>query len=150
MDVYCTFPGLCTVGAKNSARANSLSSDIKENVWVWHSEGTELYMDKGEIIRFKVENEKFTDQTPVNPMAAKAEVESVSSGAEGEEAKELAERQAAELHKEPPYQINVSEVIDSRKGDDGLICYRRHVARRGWGWWLGGKGKSAIAYMKEK
>ncbi|KAF8426337.1 RNA polymerase III subunit Rpc25-domain-containing protein [Tirmania nivea] len=63
--------------------------DIKENVWIWHSEGTELYMDKGEVIRFKVENEKFTDQTPVNPMAAKAEV-------------------VAELHKEPPYQINAS------------------------------------------
>lgn len=88
-----------------------LSSDIKENVWIWHSEGTELYMDKGEIIRFKVENEKFTDQTPVNPVAAKVEVASVSVGAEGEEAKELAERQAAELHKEPPYQINVSEVF---------------------------------------
>ena len=91
-----------------------LSSDIKENVWVWHSEGTELYMDKGEIIRFKVENEKFTDQTPVNPMAAKAEISSVSSGEEGEEAKELAERQMAELHKESPYQINVSGVFDSR------------------------------------
>jgi len=66
-------------------------------------------MDKGEIIRFKVENEKFTDQTPVNPMAGKAEIVNVSGGVEGEEAKELAERQAAELHKEPPYQINVSE-----------------------------------------
>jgi len=113
MDVYCTFPGSSLSVLGISPGLTVLSSDIKENVWVWHSEGTELYMDKGEVIRFKVENEKFTDQTPVNPMAAQVEVASVSSGAEGEEAKELAERQAAELRKEPPYQINVSEVFDS-------------------------------------
>jgi len=30
------------------------------------------------------------------------------------------------------------------------MCCRHHVARRGWGWWLGGKGEPVIACMEEK
>ena len=60
-------------------------------------------MDKGEIIRFKVEIEKFTDQTPVNPTAAAAKVEGESDEAVA------AAAAAAEMHSDPPYQLNVSD-----------------------------------------
>ncbi|KAF8468960.1 DNA-directed rna polymerase III 25 kd polypeptide [Kalaharituber pfeilii] len=83
--------------------------DIKENVWIWHNEGTELYMDKGEVIRFKVENEKFTDQTPVNPQTAVAKVDTPGGG----------ETAAVELHKDPPYQINAS----CRDAGLGLVAW---------------------------
>jgi len=76
--------------------------DIKENVWIWHNEGVPLYMDKGEVIRFKVENEKFTDQTPVNPTASIEKVE--SAGADAAAVASI----AVEVHKDPPYQINAS------------------------------------------
>lgn len=95
-------------------------SDIKENVWIWNNEdAAALYMDKGEIIRFKVENEKFTDDTPLNPsvyMAAKAAAESSAaaaaaggeaSGVEGALGDAMAN---AALAKEPPYQIHVCAI----------------------------------------
>lgn len=93
-----------------------LNSDIKENVWVWHNDGTELYMDKGETIRFKVENEKFTDQTPISPVAAGVKVEMTPVGATEEEAAAQAGREQAEMHKDPPYQINVSGVFLMGRG----------------------------------
>jgi len=39
--------------------------DVKENVWIWDNDGNQFYMDKNEIIRFRVEDEKFHDQLPV-------------------------------------------------------------------------------------
>lgn len=59
-------------------------------------------MDKGELIRFKVENEKFTDQTPVAPTAGPKE-EATPTGQPEEEA-----TATPEIHQDPPYQINVS------------------------------------------
>ncbi|KAI5782422.1 RNA polymerase III subunit Rpc25-domain-containing protein [Pyronema domesticum] len=41
--------------------------DVKENVWVWNNDGNEFYLDKNEVIRFRVEEEKFEDQLPVPP-----------------------------------------------------------------------------------
>lgn len=35
-----------------------------ENVWVWNSEGTELFFDKGEPVLFRVEQEEWVDQRP--------------------------------------------------------------------------------------
>ncbi|KAJ4372018.1 DNA-directed RNA polymerase III complex subunit Rpc25 [Neocucurbitaria cava] len=35
-----------------------------ENVWVWNSDGTELFLDKGEPVLFRVENEEWFDQRP--------------------------------------------------------------------------------------
>lgn len=41
--------------------------DVKENVWIWNNDGNEFYMDKNEVIRFRVEEEAFEDQLPVPP-----------------------------------------------------------------------------------
>lgn len=41
--------------------------DVKENVWIWNNEGNEFYMDKNEVIRFRVEEEAFEDQLPIPP-----------------------------------------------------------------------------------
>ncbi|KAL7275558.1 DNA-directed RNA polymerase III complex subunit Rpc25 [Rhizina undulata] len=41
--------------------------NIQESVWVWNNEGQDFYMDKNELIRFRIENEKFVDQLPVPP-----------------------------------------------------------------------------------
>lgn len=35
-----------------------------ENVWVWDSDGTELFFDKGETVLFRVEQEEWIDQKP--------------------------------------------------------------------------------------
>ncbi|KAF2106697.1 DNA-directed RNA polymeras-like protein III 25 kDa polypeptide [Lophiotrema nucula] len=35
-----------------------------ERVWVWDSEGTELFFDKGETVLFRVEQEEWIDQKP--------------------------------------------------------------------------------------
>ena len=35
-----------------------------ENVWVWDSEGTEMFFDKGEPVLFRVEQEEWIDQKP--------------------------------------------------------------------------------------
>ncbi|KAG8626980.1 hypothetical protein KVT40_005925 [Elsinoe batatas] len=47
-----------------------------ESVWVWHAEGAgELYFDNHEIVRFRVENETWTDLEPKRaPDALTAEV----------------------------------------------------------------------------
>ena len=59
-------------------------------------------MDKGELIRFKVENEKFTDQTPVAPTSGQ-KADATPTGQLEEEA-----ATTPEIHQDPPYQINVS------------------------------------------
>lgn len=41
--------------------------DVKENVWIWNNDGNEFYMDKNEVIRFRVEEEAFEDQLPIPP-----------------------------------------------------------------------------------
>ena len=35
-----------------------------EMVWIWNSEGTELFFDKGEPVLFRVEHEEWYDQRP--------------------------------------------------------------------------------------
>ena len=35
-----------------------------EDVWVWNSDGAELFFDKGEPVLFRVEHEEWTDQRP--------------------------------------------------------------------------------------
>jgi DNA-directed RNA polymerase III subunit RPC8 len=35
-----------------------------ENAWVWNSDGTELFFDKGEPVLFRVEQEEWFDQRP--------------------------------------------------------------------------------------
>lgn len=35
-----------------------------ESVWVWNSDGTELFLDKGEPVHFRVEQEEWIDQQP--------------------------------------------------------------------------------------
>ncbi|EGX49249.1 hypothetical protein AOL_s00078g282 [Orbilia oligospora ATCC 24927] len=42
--------------------------DHNEQVWVWRTEdGDELFFDKNESVRFRVEEEEFIDNTPVDP-----------------------------------------------------------------------------------
>lgn len=60
--------------------------DHAEQVWIWHNGDDMLYLDKNEIIRFRVEEERFIDKTPVNPSL----------------------RDQTEGDKNPPYQIIVS------------------------------------------
>lgn len=43
------------------------SFDVKENVWIWNNDGNEFYMDKNELIRFRIEEEAFEDQLPIPP-----------------------------------------------------------------------------------
>ena len=33
-------------------------------MWVWNSDGTELFLDKGEPVLFRVEQEEWIDQRP--------------------------------------------------------------------------------------
>ncbi|CBX95820.1 hypothetical protein IAQ61_004655 [Plenodomus lingam] len=40
------------------------SFDQAESVWVWNSDGTELFFDKGEPVLFRVEQEEWIDQRP--------------------------------------------------------------------------------------
>jgi DNA-directed RNA polymerase III subunit RPC8 len=42
----------------------SSSFSNAENVWVWNSDGTELFLDKGEPVLFRVEQEEWIDQRP--------------------------------------------------------------------------------------
>ncbi|OCK85104.1 RNA polymerase III subunit Rpc25 [Lepidopterella palustris CBS 459.81] len=39
-----------------------------ESVWVWNTEGTELFFDAEEIVRFRVESEHWEDQSPQHPL----------------------------------------------------------------------------------
>jgi DNA-directed RNA polymerase III subunit RPC8 len=58
----------------------NMSSDHLEQVWIWNNEGEAYYMDKNEEIRFRVEDEKFRDQTPRAPVKpGETEVESEQS-----------------------------------------------------------------------
>ncbi|PWW79263.1 hypothetical protein C7212DRAFT_340169 [Tuber magnatum] len=61
--------------------------DGKEQVWIWHNDDQDFYMDKNEVIRFRVEGEVFVDQLPVPPHL------------KGEE---------SSLHNKPPYAITAS------------------------------------------
>ncbi|RPB02305.1 hypothetical protein L873DRAFT_449717 [Choiromyces venosus 120613-1] len=61
--------------------------DGKEQVWIWRNDDQDFYMDKNELIRFRVEGEVFVDQLPVPPHL------------KGEE---------SSLHKKPPYAITAS------------------------------------------
>lgn len=43
------------------------SFDVKENVWIWSNDGNQFFMDKNELIRFRIEEEAFEDQLPIPP-----------------------------------------------------------------------------------
>lgn len=38
-----------------------------EQVYIWRNEGSELYFDKGDIVRFRIENEEWHDQSELAP-----------------------------------------------------------------------------------
>jgi DNA-directed RNA polymerase III subunit RPC8 len=46
-----------------------LRSDEGEQVYIWRNEDTELYFDKGDIVRFRVESEEWHDQSLLAPPA---------------------------------------------------------------------------------
>ncbi|KAI9681143.1 MAG: DNA-directed RNA polymerase III subunit rpc25 [Caeruleum heppii] len=41
--------------------------DHSEQVWIWTSDESKLYLDKNESVRFRVEAEEWNDQSPVAP-----------------------------------------------------------------------------------
>jgi DNA-directed RNA polymerase III subunit RPC8 len=80
--------------------------DVAENVWVWNNEGNQFYMDKNEVIRFRVEEEAFEDQLPVPPH--------LQEGSREEERK-------------PPYRIIVSSYLAEGgrlRADEDTIGFR--------------------------
>lgn len=90
--------------------------DVKENVWVWNNDGNEFYLDKNEVIRFRVEEEKFEDQLPVPPHLKDA---------------------LKEQERTPAYRIIVSDTWD-RPGL-GANEDRHRQVRRVWDWCPGGR-----------
>jgi hypothetical protein len=75
-------------------------SDGKEQVWIWHNDGQEFYMDKNEVIRFRVESEQFVDQLPIPPHLKNEEVS---------------------LQKKPPYALVVRFRSITRAGQEADI-----------------------------
>ncbi|KAI9858532.1 MAG: DNA-directed RNA polymerase III subunit rpc25 [Vezdaea acicularis] len=67
----------------------------QEAVWIWQNEGVQLFFDKNETVRFRVENELWHDQVPLPPS-------------------ERAEQSAAE--RRSPYTLEAS------MGQGGLGC----------------------------
>ncbi|KAF2196883.1 DNA-directed RNA polymerase III polypeptide, partial [Delitschia confertaspora ATCC 74209] len=54
----------CEVYVPGSNLPSNSSFDRAEGVWVWHSEETDLYFDKGEMVRLRIEQEFWEDQGP--------------------------------------------------------------------------------------
>lgn len=46
-----------------------IHSEENEQVYIWRNDDTELYFDKGDIVRFRVENEEWHDQNLFAPPA---------------------------------------------------------------------------------
>lgn len=44
-----------------------IHSEESEQVYIWRNEGSELYFDKGDIVRFRIENEEWHDQSELAP-----------------------------------------------------------------------------------
>jgi len=42
---------------------------INENAWIWNADGTKLYMDINEKIRFRIEEEIFVNVKPTGPLS---------------------------------------------------------------------------------
>ena len=75
---------------KRAQQANRGPSDADEGVWIWTTEdGAEMYFDKGEAVRFRVESEKWHDQAPQKPTSDRSA--------------------PAPPDQPPPYSIEVSE-----------------------------------------
>lgn len=73
-----------------STSTDSGPSNKSEDAWVWTTEqGIELFFDRNEIVRFRVESEKWTDLSPEKQLAP------------GEEEDD-------ELWRRKPYQIEAS------------------------------------------
>ncbi|CAO3677836.1 unnamed protein product [Rhizopus stolonifer] len=45
--------------------------DLHEQIWVWHYEGQQMFMDLDEPIRIRVLSEEFKDTTPTRPSVIK-------------------------------------------------------------------------------
>ncbi|KAJ1856417.1 DNA-directed RNA polymerase III complex subunit Rpc25 [Coemansia sp. RSA 2703] len=54
--------------------------DQKEGVWVWHFEGSDFYVDNGELIRFSVVESTFLDVNPPRPKKREEEETVASTG----------------------------------------------------------------------
>jgi len=48
-------------------------SNTAEDAWVWYEDGNELFFDKGEVVRFRVEAEQWHDLSPQKPMRGQEE-----------------------------------------------------------------------------
>jgi DNA-directed RNA polymerase III subunit RPC8 len=47
--------------------SNLLGSSPTEALWIWETDGQELYFDKNEAVRIRVEAEMFNDLVPLAP-----------------------------------------------------------------------------------
>lgn len=80
-------------------------SDEAEQVWVWEYEtdggAHDLYMDKGEEIRFRVADEVFVDTSPTGPTAPASDAPAQPGQSTAPQAEESVEK------KEAPYMLIV-------------------------------------------
>jgi len=91
--------------------------DLKENVWIWDNDGNEFYMDKNELIRFRVEEEAFEDQLPIPPHL---------------------QDDRMEIERKPPYRIVVGTQFWHLVVLRILICSQASAQQAGMGlvaWW---------------
>lgn len=67
-----------------------MPSDEAEQVWVWEYETDEgahdLYMDRGELIRFRVFDETFIDTSPTGPSPAQPSISGAGDDMQKKEA----------------------------------------------------------------
>src|SRR2546429_290018 len=87
-----------------------LRSDEGEQVYIWRNEDTELYFDKGDIVRFRVESEEWHDQSLLAP-PAKGDTTS-------------------EIERKVPYSIVVSTRASSVTGHRLLVLAFRMQANK--------------------
>ena len=50
-----------------AVEANVFSSDIRESLYIWETDGQALYYDNQETVRFRIEDEIWHDQIPSGP-----------------------------------------------------------------------------------
>lgn len=101
--------------------------DVKENVWIWNNDGNDFYMDKNEVIRFRVEEEAFEDQLPVPPHLRE---------------------EMAEVEIKPPYRLIVIYLFLSFRSL--LIVLRLQRSKQGWDWFHGGLKTMRVKRSEQK
>ena len=89
---------------------------------MWHNEGTKLYFDKGDLVRFRVEEEEWQDQSPTAP-PAKTDT-------------------TTEIERKVPFSLVVGAppVIDRESTDP----FRLQCAIQGWEMSFGGESKCTM------